>query len=48
MTVNDGTDWDNAFANMKHIPNAYIYLAYWTEGAQSFREQWENQERCTR
>lgn len=44
MTVTDGIDWDDAFANMKHIPDADKYPKFWSGRAQSFRDQWANKE----
>ena len=44
MTISDGIDWDDAFANMKHIPNAEKYPENWTLRAEAFRTQWANKE----
>ena len=44
MTKSDGIDWDDAFANMKHIPNAENFQEYWSSQAEAFRSQWTNKE----
>ena len=44
MTINDGIDWDDAFANMKHIPDADSYPAKWSSRAQTFRSEWTRNE----
>ena len=44
MTKSDGIDWDDAFANMKHIPNAEKYPEYWSSQAEAFRTQWAKKE----
>ena len=40
MTANDGIDWDDAFANTKHILNAEKYPQHWSSQAEAFRTQW--------
>ncbi len=44
MTGSDGIDWDDAFANMKHIPGAEQFPQIWSARAQAFRDQWGNSE----
>ena len=44
MIISDGIDWDDAFANMKHIPNADKYPEYWSSQAVAFCTQWANKE----
>lgn len=44
MSAIDGIDWDDAFANMKHIPGADQFPQIWSARAQTFRDQWMNSE----
>ena len=44
MTIKDGIDWDDAFANMKHIPDAESYPERWSSLARVFRTQWSEKE----
>ncbi len=42
--MNDGIDWDDAFANMKHIPHSATLPDHWASCAQGFRDAWEHKE----